>query len=79
VEGICFSGFFAINSNKLQNLGLERKITCTFNMFTLLIFLYKINYENVEKTKCVHAWAIGTSYIGIFDFHKQKRKTKQKD
>ncbi len=42
-------------------------------------FFNKINYENVENKKCVHTWANGTSYIGIFDFHKQKRKTKHKD
>jgi hypothetical protein len=42
-------------------------------------FLYKINCENVENKKCVHAWANGTSYIGIFDFHKQKKRTKHKD
>ncbi len=37
-------------------------------------FLNKINYENVGKKKCVHTWANGTSYIGIFDFHKQKER-----
>ncbi len=36
-------------------------------------FFYKINYEDVENKKCVHTWANGTSYIGIFDFHKQKK------
>jgi hypothetical protein len=35
------SGFFARNSNKLQDLGLDGKICCTLNMFTLLIFYIK--------------------------------------
>ncbi len=41
MEVIFLSVFFAINSNKLQNLGLEGKISCTLNMFTLLIFFIK--------------------------------------
>jgi hypothetical protein len=57
VKDIHFSlDFVAGNSNKLQKLGLEEKISSALNVFTfpnLEIF----NSETVKKRECVHTWA----------------------
>jgi hypothetical protein len=53
--------FVAVNSNKLQILGLEGKISWVFNVFTLLN-LEIFNSKNVKNRKCVHIWANKTCY-----------------
>ncbi len=55
MEDIDFSmNSIARNSNKLQKLGLEGKISWTLNVFTLLN-LEIFNYENVKNKKmCSH-------------------------
>jgi hypothetical protein len=53
--------FVAGNSNKLQKLGLEGKISSAFNVFTLLN-LDMFNSENVKNKECVHTWAHNPGY-----------------
>jgi len=53
--------FVAGNSNKLQKLGLEGKISSTLNMFTLLN-LDMFNSENVKNKECVHTWVHNAGY-----------------
>jgi len=53
--------FVAVNSNKLQILGLEGKISWVFNVFKLLN-LEIFNSKNVKNRKCVHIWANKTCY-----------------
>jgi hypothetical protein len=48
--------FVVRNSNKLQKLGLEGKISWALNVFTLLN-LEIFNFENVKNKECVHTWA----------------------
>ncbi len=59
------SEFFVVgNSNKLQKLGLEWKISWAFNAFALLN-LEIFNSENVKIKECVHTWANGTCYTSM--------------
>jgi hypothetical protein len=55
VENIGFwVNFVAINSKKLQKLGLDGKISWAFNVFTLP-YLEFSNFENVKNKKiCSH-------------------------
>ncbi len=52
------------NSNKLQKLGLEWKISWAFNVFTLLS-LEIFNCENVKNKQCVDTWGNGTGYTNM--------------
>jgi hypothetical protein len=54
--------FVAGNSNKLQKLVLEVKISRALDVFTLPN-LEIFNRENVKNKECVHTWANGTSYM----------------
>ncbi len=56
--------FVAGDSNKLQKLGLERKISWALNVFTLSNFEI-FNYENVKNSECVHTLANCTGYTSI--------------
>jgi len=56
--------FVAGNSNKLQKLGLEWKISWAFNAFALLN-LEIFNFENVKNKECVHIWVKGTGYTSM--------------
>jgi hypothetical protein len=56
--------FVAENSNKLQKLGLEWKISWAFNLFTLLN-LEIFNSENVKNKEFVDTWANGTGYTSM--------------
>ncbi len=62
MEDIDFWMDFVVgNSKKLQKLGLERKFSWAFNMFTfpnLEIF----NSENVKNKNYVHTWANDMGY-----------------
>jgi hypothetical protein len=57
--------FVAGNSNKLQKLGLEGKISWALHVLTLpnLEFL---NFESVKNKGCVHTWADGTGYTNMY-------------
>ncbi len=57
--------FVTGNSNKLQKVGLEGKISCALNVFTLPN-LEIFNSENVKNKECVHTWAIDTSYTSRY-------------
>jgi hypothetical protein len=48
------------NSNKLQKLGLEGKISWPLNVFTLPN-LEIFSSQNVKNKECVHTWANDTS------------------
>jgi hypothetical protein len=62
VEDIDFWVEFVIgNSNKLQKLVLERKISWALNVFTLPNFK-KFNFKDVKNKECVHTKANGTCY-----------------
>ncbi len=50
------------NSNKLQKLGLEGKISWAIKVVTLSNFKI-FNSENVKNNEHVHTWAIITGYI----------------
>jgi hypothetical protein len=54
------------NSNKLQKLGLEGKISSVVNVFTLPN-LDIFNSENVKNKECVHTWANNTSHISCYN------------
>ncbi len=56
--------FIAGNSNKLQKLGLEGKISWTLNVFALPN-LEIFNSENVKKNERVHTWANKAGYTSI--------------
>jgi hypothetical protein len=56
--------FVGGDSNKLQKMGLEGKISWALNVFTLsnLEFFYS---ENVKNNECVHTWANCTGYTSM--------------
>ncbi len=56
--------FAAGDSNKLQKLGLQGKISWALNVFTLSN-LEIFNSENVKNNECVHTWANYTGYTSI--------------
>ncbi len=56
--------FVAGDSNKLQKLGLEGKISWALNVFTLSN-LEIFNSENVKNNECVHTLANCTGYSSI--------------
>jgi hypothetical protein len=56
--------FVGGDSNKLQKLGLEGKISWALNVFTLPNLNF-FNSENVKNNECVHTWANCTDYISI--------------
>ncbi len=56
--------FVAGNSNKLQKLGLEGKISRALNVFTLPNLEF-FNSENVKNKERVHTWANNTGYTSI--------------
>ncbi len=65
--------FVAGNSNKLQKLGLEGKISWALHVFTLpnLEFL---NSKNVKNKGCVHTWADGTGYTNMYNNKPTSKK-----
>jgi len=66
MEDIDFRAEFVVgNSNKLQNLGLEGKISWAIDDF-ILSNLEIFNSENVKNIECVHTWANGTGYTSVF-------------
>ncbi len=76
--------FVSGNSNKLQQLGLEGKISWVLNVFTLPN-LEVFKSENVKNKECVHTWANKTiytssykwnSYFTQYDQNKQIQTTK---
>ncbi len=72
MEGIKFLMDFVVgNSNKLQKLGLEGKISWPLNVFTLPN-LEIFSSKNVKNKECVHTWANDISYINM---HYETNKT----
>ncbi len=66
MEDIDFQADFVVgNSNKLQKLGLEGKISWALHGF-MFPNLEIFNSENVKNKECVHTWAKGTSYTSTF-------------
>ncbi len=62
MEDIDFWMDFVVgNSNKLQKLGLEGKISWALNVFTLPN-LEIFNSKNVKNKICVHTWANHMGY-----------------
>jgi hypothetical protein len=53
--------FVTGNSNKLQKLGLEGKISWALNMFTFSNLKIS-NSENLKNKECVHTGANGLGY-----------------
>jgi hypothetical protein len=65
VEGIdIWMDFVVGNSNKLQKLGLEGKVSWALNVFTLPN-LDIFNLENVKNKIYVHTWANDTGYTNL--------------
>jgi hypothetical protein len=70
--------FFAINSKKLQILGLEGKISCTLNIFTLLIFLIKsiMKMWKIKNVFMLGQMAQATLVSLIFTNKKERQNTR---